>query len=69
MDKSTALHAVREWPGIDQIEFVQQVWDQLADSGWRPELTDAQRAELDRRVASYEANPTDVLTWEEGNRD
>jgi putative addiction module component (TIGR02574 family) len=29
------------------------------------ELTDAQRAELDRRIADLKANPDDYVTWEE----
>lgn len=28
------------------------------------ELTDAQKRELDRRLAAYEANPDDVIPWE-----
>jgi putative addiction module component (TIGR02574 family) len=65
MDMATAIDAVRQWPAAEQIEFVQQVWDQLADNGWTPELTDAQRDELDRRITAYEADPSNVLTWEE----
>ena len=29
------------------------------------ELTDAQRAELDRRIADAEANPDDYVLWED----
>lgn len=28
-------------------------------------LTDAQRAELDQRIARYEQNPSDVIPWEQ----
>ena len=28
-------------------------------------LTDAQRAELDKRIADYEANPDDTVSWGE----
>jgi len=65
MDMTTALDAVREWPATVQIEFAQQVWDQLVDSGWKPELTDAQKRELDGRIAAYEADPNNVLSWEQ----
>ena len=30
-----------------------------------PELTIAQKQELDRRISAYEANPDDVKTWDE----
>jgi putative addiction module component (TIGR02574 family) len=65
MDMLTAMDAVRQWPVVDQIEFVQRVWDQLAEAGWRPELTEAQKCELDRRLAEHEANPANVLTWDD----
>jgi len=65
MDMLTAIDAVRQWPVVDQIEFVQQIWDNLAESGWKPELTDAQKGELDRRLAAHEADPANVLTWDE----
>ena len=39
------------------------IWDQLADEGYEPELTDELKAKLDRRLASLDANPQDVTTW------
>jgi putative addiction module component (TIGR02574 family) len=30
-----------------------------------PDLTTAQKRELDRRITDYETNPDDVMTWEE----
>jgi len=30
-----------------------------------PELTEAQKQELDRRLAEMEADPDDVIPWEE----
>ena len=30
-----------------------------------PKLTDAQRAELERRLADHKANPDDVVSWKE----
>ncbi len=65
MDMLTLLDAVRQWPAVDQVEFVQQVWDHLAETGWKPELTDEQKRELDRRLAAYESDPNNVFTWDE----
>ena len=50
MISSTALQAVRGWSLEDQLEFVFQVWDQLVEEGWQPELTDDLKAELDRQA-------------------
>ena len=35
-----------------------------ADNREGGELTDAQKREIDRRLAAYEANPDDVIPWE-----
>jgi putative addiction module component (TIGR02574 family) len=43
-------------------DLLDAVWESLeADAS----LTEAQRAELDRRIASHEQNPSDVLSWEQ----
>jgi putative addiction module component (TIGR02574 family) len=65
VDPTTVLRAVQGWPVEDQLEFVFRIWDQLLDGGWEPELTDDVKAELDRRLASYQANPANVLSWEQ----
>jgi putative addiction module component (TIGR02574 family) len=65
MDMTSTFDVVRQWPASDQIEFVQQVWDHVARSGWIPELTETQKHELDRRIAAYDADPEKVLTWEQ----
>ncbi len=64
MDVATALKEIETWPIDDQLELVQQVWDRIVESGWQPELTAAQKAELDRRLAAAEANPDEVVSWE-----
>jgi putative addiction module component (TIGR02574 family) len=60
--------------GIDRLDveerlnLVEKIWDSIAlDSGVVP-LPDAQRAELERRYAEDEANPDDVLPWDEIKR-
>lgn len=65
MDPTTALQVVQAWPVDEQLEFVFRVWDQLVEGGWQPELTDDLRAELDRRLANHQADPTNVLTWDQ----
>ena len=50
MDIPTVLSEVEGWPIDERVEFVQLIWDQIADSGWQPTLTADQKAELDRRI-------------------
>lgn len=49
----------------ERLTLVEEIWDSIvADSAAVP-LTQAQRDELDRRIADHEANPDDVVSWEE----
>ncbi|MCI0460958.1 MAG: addiction module protein [Gemmataceae bacterium] len=65
MDPTTTLQAVQAWPVEEQLEFLFRAWDQVIDSGWQPEVTEELRAELDRRLAAHQADPSNVLTWEQ----
>ncbi|MBI4293888.1 MAG: addiction module protein [Betaproteobacteria bacterium] len=46
----------------ERLELVEELWDSISAA---TPLTEAQRAELDRRLADHEARPDDVVTWEE----
>lgn len=65
MDLSTTLETVRHWPVEDRLELMHQLRDQLVNEGWQPEPTDDLAAELDRRLAAYEANPNNARSWEQ----
>jgi putative addiction module component (TIGR02574 family) len=49
----------------DRLNLVQEIWDSLAQEIEREPLTEAQRRELERRVAAHAANPNDVVPWGE----
>lgn len=49
----------------DQIELVEALWDGIAARSEAPPPTDAQMAELDRRLADHQARPDDVVPWGE----
>ena len=57
--------------GIDRLSvaervlLVEEIWDSIADVEEELPLTEAQRQDLQRRVAAYEANPKAGSTWEE----
>ena len=65
MDPTMTVQAVRERPVEDQLELVYRLWDQLVEDGWRPAPDGDLNAELDRRLAAHEADPTNVRP---GNR-
>jgi len=49
----------------DRIALVMAIWDSIDAQPHPPLLTDAQRLELQRRLADHEANPDDVVPWEQ----
>ena len=44
---------------------VEQIWDSIVAEEDGLEVTQAQKDELDRRLAAYEANPDEGAAWEE----
>ena len=65
MDLKTILSETDSWPVEDRLRLMRDLWDRLVDQGYEPELTEEQKAELDRRLAEDEAEPDDVVSWEE----
>jgi putative addiction module component (TIGR02574 family) len=57
--------------GIDRLDvderlaLVEEIWATICADAKAFPLTDAQRAELDRRVADDDAFPDDVVPWDE----
>ena len=49
----------------ERLDLVQKIWDSIAASLEALPLTEAQRAELDRRLQAHLQNPEDVETWDE----
>jgi putative addiction module component (TIGR02574 family) len=51
------LEQARKLDVSEQIDLVEAIWDGIASRGDAPPFTDAQKAELDRRLAQHLANP------------
>jgi len=65
MDAAATLDTVRAWAVDDQLDLVFQLWDQIADAGWRPTPGPELLGELTRRLAAHDADPSRSLTWDE----
>jgi putative addiction module component (TIGR02574 family) len=63
--KSIRLSDVLELPISERLKLVEAIWDSIADAPEALELNEAQRAELDRRLAEYERNPSAGSPWSE----
>lgn len=49
----------------ERIALVEEIWDSIAEDNGCFELTEAQKHELDRRLESFRANPSQGRTWED----
>jgi putative addiction module component (TIGR02574 family) len=47
----------------ERIQLVEDIWDSIATAAPPPSLSDAQRAELDRRLESHRENPQAGTSW------
>jgi putative addiction module component (TIGR02574 family) len=61
--------------GLDQLDveqrlaLIEEIWDSIdADDSALVQLSDAQRAELLVRLAEDDANPDDVVSWDDVKR-
>lgn len=64
-DLSTTLAEIETFPVDDRIRLIAAIWQSIEVERKDVRLSEAQLKHLDRRIAAYEANPDDVLTWEE----
>lgn len=47
----------------ERIQLVEDIWDTIAEIPEEIELTDEQKAELDRRLDAYNQNPDEGSPW------
>lgn len=50
----------------ERLALIEKIWDSLAPE--EVAITDAQRAELERRLEDAEANPDHAVSWTEAKR-
>ena len=62
---SSPLRELLELPAGDRAELAMALWASLSDADRQQQLplTDAQRAELDRRWAEHVENPDSAVRW------
>lgn len=49
----------------ERLDLMHEIWESIAAEPGRTHLTAAQQRELERRLAEHEADPGDVVPWEE----
>jgi len=48
----------------ERIQIVEDIWDSISESPDSLELSEAEKAELDKRLESYQKNPNEGIEWE-----
>ena len=59
----------KDLPTQERIEYVQELWDFIAESPEQVPVPDSHKAILDVRLAAYEANPEQGRPWSEVRED
>jgi putative addiction module component (TIGR02574 family) len=49
----------------DRLRLVEEIWDSIAPEIESAPLTEAQRQEVDRRLAAHRANPQAAVPWQQ----
>jgi putative addiction module component (TIGR02574 family) len=48
----------------ERLSLLEEIWDSLSEEKGALSLTDAERAELDKRLEDFKRNPDDVVPWD-----
>lgn len=68
MNKSGLISEIGKLPLDEQLSLVHEVWDQIAQQNAVIPLSDAQKFELERRMAELESNPEIAIPWDVAKR-
>lgn len=63
MELSTLPPEIRNLPVPERVALVERIWDSIAEDETEFQLTDAQKAELDRRLARRESPKNTGSDW------
>jgi len=63
--KQISVAEILELPVAERIRLVELIWDSIAAVPEAVPLSDELKAELDRRLAEFEADPEAGSPWEE----
>lgn len=64
MDLNQTLTELAALPVADRLRVVESLWNSM-DAEAPVAISPQQRTELDRRIAAHEANPDELLSWDQ----
>ena len=65
MNISATLDEIALLTFDERVRLVEAIWETIVADPRQPDLTDAQKQELERRLADHALSPDDVVSWEE----
>jgi putative addiction module component (TIGR02574 family) len=68
MSQLTVPPEIRDLPVPDRMALVEQIWDSIAEDQAEFQLTNAQKAELDRRLARRQSSGPSGSNWDDVKR-
>jgi len=68
MEQSITPSEIKKLSVAERILIVEEIWDSIAVEHESVHVTEAQKAELDRRIASCDASPDEGKSWQEIKR-
>jgi putative addiction module component (TIGR02574 family) len=65
MTQSEIAGEIKQLSVAERLLLVQEIWDSIVADQESLPITEAQREELDERLAAYQAAPQEGSSWEE----
>lgn len=65
MNASAKSLGIDQLPIEERLTLVEEIWDSIAADAGAVPLTEAQRIELEKRIDEDDANPQDVIPWDQ----
>jgi putative addiction module component (TIGR02574 family) len=65
MNASVKSLGIDRLPLEERLSLVEEIWDSIAADTAAVAMTDAQRRELERRIAEDDAHPDDIVSWDQ----
>jgi putative addiction module component (TIGR02574 family) len=65
MTSSSLPSDIRDLPVLERVALIEQIWESIVEDEAAFQLTDAQKAELDQRLARRSSDPRRGSTWDE----
>jgi putative addiction module component (TIGR02574 family) len=63
MNKHLTPGEIRQLPITERLRLIEEIWDSLDSEKENLPLPEWHKAELDRRIAAYDANPESARSW------